>query len=192
MNEYKLINAIANVEESSSNSGNSGSAGGSSGSGGSGTAPPSVNIKTYLELVFGLDGTKTNKGIDSLTAGTTYRFKIETTTHDKILTGTMNVISKNANSSNSYQLTECKIDSSYQSSDTKIYIPKSENKFDDITVRFSILSADKLYFHSQAVEPNIATRLYVYNSDDEEMTSEDIYFELSVTAFDIVVRNEPN
>ena len=66
MIEYKLVNAIANVESGSSGGG---------GSGGTGSGSGSV-LTQYFKLKIVSSETTTHTGIDTLTEGTTYKFGI--------------------------------------------------------------------------------------------------------------------
>ena len=70
------------------------------------------------------------------------------------------------------------------SNDVKLLCKQSSSSYyDALNVKLTVDRVEKTSFNSQS---NGATRIYVYDKDDEEMTSKDIIIELSSTVLDLI------
>ena len=183
MIEYKLVNAIANVESNAGggSQGGSGSDGGT-GSGGSSSGTMKVGFKLSMQTNDTIPHTK----VSSLTEGTTYKYKLSLEASDEILTtGTMTVVSKRVDSGPNNAVAACEFNSEgVASNDVKLLCKQSSSSYyDALNVKLTVDRVEKTSFNSQS---NGATRIYVYDKDDEEMTSKDIIIELSSTVLDLI------
>ena len=183
MIEYKLVNAIANVESNAGggSQGDSGSDGGT-GSGGSSSGTMKVGFKLSMQTNDTIPHTK----VSSLTEGTTYKYKLSLADSDDILTtGTMTVARKLMDSGPNNAVAACEFNSEgVASNDVKLLCKQSSSSYyDALNVKLTVDRVEKTSFNSQS---NGATRIYVYDKDDEEMTSKDIIIELSSTVLDLI------
>ena len=183
MIEYKLVNAIANVESNAGggSQGGSGSDGGH-GSGGSSSGTMKVGFKLSMQT----DDANPHTKVSSLTEGTTYKYKLSLAASDDILTtGTMTIVRKLNDSGPNSGLAECEFNNEgVASNDVKLLCKQSSSSYyDALNVKLTVDRVGKTSFNSQS---DGATRIYVYDKDDEEMTSKDIIIELSSTVLDVI------
>ena len=183
MIEYKLVNAIANVESNAGGGSQGGSgSGGGTGSGGSSSGTMKVGFKLSMQT----DDANPHTKVSSLTEGTTYKYKLSLEASDEILTtGTMTVVSKRVDSGPNNAVAACEFNSEgVASNDVKLLCKQSSSSYyDALNVKLTVDRVEKTSFNSQS---NGATRIYVYDKDDEEMTSKDIIIELSSTVLDLI------
>ena len=184
MIEYKLVNAIANVESNAGggSQGDSGSDGGTGSGGGSSSGTMKVGFKLSMQTNDTIPHTK----VSSLTEGTTYKYKLSLAASDDILTtGTMTVASKLMDSGPNNAVAACEFSSEgVASNDVKLLCKQSSSSYyDALNVKLTVDRVEKTSFNSQS---NGATKIYVYDKDDEEMTSKDIIIELSSTVLDLI------
>ena len=183
MIEYKLVNAIANVESNAGggSQGDSGSDGGTGSGGGSSSGTMKVGFKLSMQTNDTIPHTK----VSLLTEGTTYKYKLSLADSDDILTtGTMTVVSKMMDIGPNTEVAACEFNSEgVSSNDVKLLCKQSSSSYYALNVKLTVDRVEKISFNSQS---NGATRIYVYDKDDEEMTSKDIIIELSSTVLDLI------
>ena len=127
MIEYKLVNAIANVESNAGggSQGDSGSDGGTGSGGGSSSGTMKVGFKLSMQTNDTIPHTK----VSSLTEGTTYKYKLSLEASDEILTtGTMTVVSKRVDSGPNNAVAACEFNSEgVASNDVKLLCKQSSS-----------------------------------------------------------------
>ena len=161
MIEYKLVNAIANVES-----------GGSSGSDGGSGGGTTNDLKLAVQFTLGCNDSKTHTGVDSLEEDGTYLFKLATATVglETIAKGTIKFYGSKTT------LQKPKTEFEYipgqsGSGDFKLTCKTSSTNFSELTFELlSLTRIEKMHYDSQAnsEEP---TRMYFYNISDQTMTS---------------------
>ena len=98
----------------------------------------------------------------------------------------MTVVSKMMDIGPNTEVAACEFSSEgVASNDVKLLCKQSSSSsyYDALNVKLTVDRVEKTSFNSQS---NGATRIYVYDKDDEEMTSKDISIELSSTVLDLI------
>ena len=176
MIEYKLVNAIANVESGSSGGG---------GSGGTGSGSGSV-LTQYFKLNIVSSETTTHTGIDTLTEGTTYKFGIADDSGPRkvIVFGTMNIVSKVENPSQTTNKTIEFDSKGLTSTDAVIVCKKADSQTVAITVKLTLDRIEKINYNSE--DSSATIKMYVFALDDEEMADDIARIELGGLLLDLI------
>ena len=175
MIEYKLVNAIANVES-----------GGSSGSDGGSGGGTTNDLKLAVQFTLFSNDTNTQEGVDSLEEDGTYLFKLATATVglETIAKGTI----KFYGSKNTLQKpkTEFEYIPSQSGSGNFKLTCKTSALLSELTFELlSLTRIEKMHYDSQA-KSDEPTRMYFYNISDQEMSSAVGIIELAKLSLNII------
>ena len=177
MIEYKLVNAIANVESKAGD--------GSQGGGGSGGGTTN-DFKLAVQFTFLSDDSKTHTGLDDIAAND-FLFKLATTsTSETIATGTIRSYVRNAIPDGSNELATLEYIPGQSGSGNFNLTCKTSAIFSELTFELlSLTRIEKMHYDSQAnsEEP---TRMYFYNISDQEMSSAVGIIELAKLSLNII------
>ena len=176
MIEYKLVNAIANVESKAGD--------GSQGGGGSGGGTTN-DFKLAVQFTFLSDDSKTHTGLDDIAAND-FLFKLATTsTSETIATGTIRSYGRKSHSSNELAMLEY-IPGQSGSGDFNLICKNSASAYDKFEFQIqSLTRIEKINYDSQA-KSNELTRMYFYNISDQEMSSAVGIIELAKLSLNII------
>ena len=162
MIEYKLVNAIANVESKAGD--------GSQGGGGSGGGTTN-DLKLAVQISLACNDSKTHTGVDSLEEDGTYLFKLATATVglETIAKGTIKFYgSKNTMGKTA---TEFEYIPGQSGSGNFKLTCKTSALLSELTFELlSLTRIEKMHYDSQA-KSDEPTRMYFYNISDQTMTS---------------------
>ena len=175
MIEYKLVNAIANVES-----------GGSSGSDGGSGGGTTNDLKLAVQFTLFSNDSEPQTGVDLLEEDGTYLFKLATATVslETIAKGTIKFYgSKNT-------LNKSKTEFEYipgQSGSGNFKLTcKTSALLSELTFELlSLTRIEKMHYDSQA-KSDEPTRMYFYNISDQEMSSEVGIIELAKLSLNII------
>ena len=162
MIEYKLVNAIANVE---SNAG-----GGSQGDSGSGGGTTN-DLKLAVQFTLFSNDTNPQTGVDSLEEDGTYLFKLATATVglETIAKGTIKFYGSKTTMGKT--ATEFEYIPSQSGSGNFKLTCKTSALLSELTFELlSLTRIEKMHYDSQA-KSDEPTRMYFYNISDQEMSS---------------------
>ena len=172
MIEYKLVNAIANVES-----------GGSSGSDGGSGGGTTNDLKLAVQFTLGCNDSKTHTGLDDIAAND-FLFKLATTsTSETIATGTIRSYGRKSHSSNELAMLEY-IPGQSGSGDFNLICKNSASAYDKY--EFEIRSLTRIKNYDSQAKSNELTRMYFYNISDQEMSSAIGIIELAKLSINII------
>ena len=178
MIEYKLVNAIANVES-----------GGSSGSDGGSGGGTTNDLKLAVQFTLFSNDTNPQTGVDSLEEDGTYLFKLATATVglETIAKGTI----KFYGSKNTLQKpkTEFEYIPGQSGSGNFKLTCKTSALLSELTFELlSLTRIEKMHYDSQAnIEEQEPTRMYFYNISDQTMTSPITILELGQLFVNVIL-----
>ena len=176
MIEYKLVNAIANVESKAGD--------GSQGGGGSGGGTTN-DFKLAVQFTFLSDDSKTHTGLDDIAAND-FLFKLATTsTSETIATGTIRSYVRNAIPDGSNELATLEYIPGQSGSGDFDLICKNEFDVYD-KYEFEIRSLTRIKNYDSQAKSNELTRMYFYNISDQEMSSAVGIIELAKLSLNII------
>ena len=168
-------------------SGNGGSGGG--GSGGTGSGSGSV-LTQYFKLNIVSSETTTHTGIDTLTEGTTYKFGIADDSGPRkvIVFGTMNIVSKVENPSQTTNKTIEFDSKGLTSTNAVIVCQKADSQTVAITVKLTLDRIEKINYNSE--DSSATIKMYVFALDDEEMADDIARIELGGLLLDLIYHKQ--
>ena len=176
MIEYKLVNAIANVESKSGD----GSQGGGGSDGGT-----TNDLKLAVQFTLFADDSLTHTGVDLLEEDGTYLFKLATSNFETIAKGSIKFYGSETT------LQKPKTEFEYipgqsGSGDFKLTC-KTSAIFSELTFELlSLTRVEKMHYDNQA-DSEEDTRMYFYNISDQTMTSPITIIELATLSLNVIL-----